>query len=1049
MIRYFAGHPTAANLLMILLMAVGLASLPVLQRETLPDFSIDAAQVTVAYPGATAEEVERAVCQRIDEAVEDLIDLDEVRCEARESVASAVLEMRDGGDINRFLSEIETEIDAIDAFPEVIEDPVIRQINRTDRVVNIAVTGPMSEGDLKIFAENLKDRLIRAGGVTQVDVAGFSDRQLRIELDATALRQYGLSVSEVAEIVERQSVDLPSGTVETSERDVLLRFADERRNAYGLEDLVVLGGESGAELRLGDIGRVVDRFELAEDRVLFNGSRAALLQVSKTKDQDTLEVFDRVVAFVEAERGTLPPGVELTLTRDTASIVRDRLDMLTKNGLQGLVLVFLVLWLFFSLRLSFWVVMSLPVSFLGSLMVLTLIGYSINMLTMVGLLIAIGLIMDDSIVIAENIASHLRRKRGKGANGGTEAAVAGTGQVAMGVVASFVTSACVFLPLAFLEGNIGKVLGVVPVVLIVTLAVSLIEAFLILPHHLSHGAQGKPDNAFRRAFEERFNRLRENGLGPLVDHAVAFRYFTIGIVIMLLLLSFALVAGGGVKFRAFPDIDGDVIEARIMLPQGTPLARTEEAVAQVVEGLSRVDAALTPEQPGGAALVRNVLVRTNSNADAGESGPHLATVTVDLLEGESRSTPLDEFLALWRREVGTIPDVTTLSFKEPSFGPAGQPIEIRLQGDDLEQLKQASRELLDWLRRYAGVVDLADDLRPGKPEMRLRLREGATALGLDAATIASQLRAAYHGSTADEIQVGSESIEIDVQLGAEDQDSLADLDNFVVTLPSGAQVPLSAVAWVEPGRGFSRISRIDGRRTVIVRGDLDSGDANLNEILADTRARFLPDFEARYPGVSLALEGEAAEQSETQVSMMRGFLIGLLGIFLLLSFQFRSYVEPLIVMLAIPLALIGVIWGHFLMGLEISMPSILGFASLAGIVVNDSILLVLFVKLNAAAGKDIVAAARQASRDRFRPVLLTSLTTIAGLLPLLFERSLQAQILVPLVLSLAFGLMASTLLVLFVMPSFYAILHDFGLTTLARDKRQADSADAAEAAPAE
>ena len=1036
MIRYLAGHPTGANLLMVLLLAIGVVTLPILQRETMPDFSIDAAQVSIVYPGATAEDVEEAICQRVEEAVEDLIDLDEIRCDSRESLASATLEMRAGGDLNRFLAEIETEIDAIDSFPEVIEEPVIKQINRTDAVVSVAVTGPMSEPDLKVFAENLKDRMIAGGVVTQVEIAGFSDRQLRIELDASALRQYGLSVRDIADTIERQSVNLPSGTVETDDRDVLLRFADERRSTHGLEDLVIIGGDSGAELRLGEIGRVVDRFELAEDRVLFNGRRAALLRVSKTKDQDTLEVFDWVADFAVEERRRLPAGVELELTRDIASIVRDRLDMLLVNGAQGLLLVFLVMWLFFSLRLSFWVVMGLPVSFLGSIAVMALIGYSINMLTMVGLLIAIGLIMDDSIVIAENIASHLRRKDKRGRpKPGVEAAVDGTRQVAMGVLSSFVTSACVFLPLAFLEGDIGKVLKVVPVVLVVTLAVSLIEAFLILPHHLTHAGDGGVPGRFRAGFDARFERLKERGLGRLVDHAVGFRYLTGGLVIMLFLLSIALLAGGAVKFRAFPDIDGDVVEARIMLPQGTPLSQTEEAVARLTEALATVDAKLTPDQPGGAPLVRNTLIQYNNNADANESGPHLATVTADLLKGEARVARIDEILTLWRDTVGAIPDVTSLSFKEPSFGPAGQPIEIRLQGPDLAELKQASVGLLDWLGRYDGVVDLTDDLRPGKPEMRLQLREGATALGLDAATIAAQLRAAYHGNTADEIQVGSESFEIDVQLGAGDQDSLADLDNFVVTASNGAQVPLAAVARIEPGRGYSRIARIDGRRTVTLRGDLDAERANLNEILGDTRARFLDDFQARYPGVTLALEGEAAEQAETRASLGRGFLIGLLGVFLLLSFQFRSYVEPVIVMLAIPLALIGAIGGHFLMGLEMSMPSMLGFASLSGIVVNDSILLVLFVKMHAGAGMDIVAAARQASRDRFRPVLLTSLTTIAGLLPLLFERSLQAQVLIPLVVSLAFGLMVSTLLVLLVLPSLYAILHDFGLTTVARERK--------------
>ena len=549
-------------------------------------------------------------------------------------------------------------------------------------------------------------------------------------------------------------------------------------------------------------------------------------------------------------------------------------------------------------------------------------------------------------------------------------------------------------------------------------------------HALKHERRSR----FRDWFDTRFARVREKVLGPLVDTAVRWRYLTVGLVLMAFLVSISMMAGGVLKFRAFPDLDGDVIEARLLLPQGTPLAQTERAVEQLTAALSRVDSAFAPRQPDGRPLIRNVLIQYGKNADAFESGAHLATVTADLLQAEIRDARVDDVLNLWREETGTVADALALAFKEPQIGPAGLPIEIRLQGDDLDALKGSSLELQAWLARYAGVQDLQDDLRPGKPELRLHLREGALAMGLDAATIANQLRAAYQGQTATEIQVGSESFEIDVQLSAVGQDSLADLDYFSVTLPDGNQAPLPTVATVETGRGFARIQRIEGQRTVTIRGEVDSLVANVNEIIADTTAEFLPDLLSRYPSVSIALEGQAAEQEETGGSMRRGFLMGLLGIFLLLGFQFRSYIEPVIVMMAIPMALIGVIWGHLVMGLDLSMPSMMGMASLSGIVVNDSILLVTFVKRNAARGLALVDAARQASRDRFRPVLLTSVTTIAGLLPLLFERSLQAQVLVPLVTSIAFGLMASTVLILVVVPSAYAVLHDFGLSTVAREE---------------
>jgi multidrug efflux pump subunit AcrB len=1026
MIRYFAQHPTAANLLMALLMALGALALPGLQRETMPDFSTDAIRVQVVYPGAAAEEVEEAICQRIEDAVDGVADLDELRCEAREGLASATMDMREGGNLDRFLAEVKTEVEAIDNFPELAEDPVIRQLNLTDLVISVAVTGPMAEPDLKVYAESLKDRLVLLPGVSQIELLGFSERQIRIALDSVALRQYGLSVDDVAAIVTRQSVDLPSGTIETGERDVLIRFADERRSPLAFEDLVVIGGETGGELRLGEIAEITDRFELDEERVLLNGRRAALLQVSKTKSQDTLTVKNAVAAFIEEERLRAPPGVEFRLTQDVASVVQDRLTMLTRNSLQGLVLVLLVLWLFFSFRFAFWVAMALPASFLGSLFVMTVIGYSINMITMVALLIAIGLIMDDSIVIAENIASHLRRGKTR-----MQAAVDGTRQVSVGVLSSFATSVCVFGPLAFMEGDIGKVLVVVPVVLIVTLAVSLIEAFLILPHHVAHALVSGEMHPFRQAFERGFERVKEDGLGRIVDLAVRWRYLTVGLMAMLFLVSISMIVGGTLKFRAFPDLDGDVIEARILLPQGTPLSHTEAAVAQVTDALERVNRAFSQGLPDDGALVQSVLVQYNLNADAFEAGPHLATVTADLLGG-GREASIDDIFARWREETGTIPDAIALSFKEPGFGPAGAPIDIRLQGEDLAGLKAASRDLIDWLARYDGVADLSDDLRPGKPEIRLKLREGATVLGLDADMVAAQLRAAYFGRTAAEIQVGPESFEIDVQLAAGDQDSLADVEYFALTLPDGQQVPLSAVAEVEVGRGVARIARIDGRRTLTLRGDVDAQKANGNEILADTVARFLPELRQRHPGVTVSLEGEAAEQKTTQASMLRGFLLGLIGVFILLSFQFRDYVEPFIVMLAIPLALIGMIWGHLALGLEVSMPSMVGFASLAGIVVNDSILLVTFIKIRVREGAGVVEAARLASRGRFRAVLLTSLTTIAGLLPLLFETSLQAQVLVPLVTSMAFGLMASTVLVLIFVPALYAILHDIGLSSLSR-----------------
>ncbi len=1026
MIRFFAAHPTAANLLALGILALGLTALPNVKRETFPDIPPRDIEIRVVYPGATAEDVEDAVCRRIEDVVDGIDNLEEVRCDARENVGVAIAEMREGGDLDRFLNDVKTEVEAIDTFPDVAEAPIIRQLGIFDLVASVAVTGPMAPVDLKAYAEGMKDRLMALDTITQVSVSGFSDHQFRVEIPLTVLRRYGLSVAEIADTLAAQSINLPSGTIETTNTDVLIRFDDERRSPHALEDLVVIAAASGAEIQLGDIARVTERFELDEQESRFNDDRAVLLTVNKTDADDTLSVIDSVNTFLDKERRTAPAGMHFEVTQDIASIVRDRLTMLTENGLQGLVLVFLTMWLVFSFGFSFWVASALPICFLGTIFAMNVFGYSFDMITMVGLLIAVGLLVDDSIVIAENIASHFASGKPF-----LEATVDGINEVKTGVIASFLTTVCIFGSLMFLKGNIGIILRVMPAILILTLSVSLIEAFLILPHHLRHALKGqaKPKRAFRRRLETAIEWTREEVLGRTVDWAIRWRYLSTGIVFATLLASIAMLAGGVLKFQAFPDLDGDVVQARILLPQGTPLSRTRAVVGHIVDAVRNVNAEFKPRQPDGRDLVQNISVLYSENQDAHETGPHVATVNIDLLSAEIRDASIDAILTRWREVVGEVPDVIALKFTEPMIGPQGRAIDIRLLGNDLETLKSASLAMQSWLNSYRGVVDLSDDLRPGKPELVLRLRDGAKALGLTAQTIASQLRAAYYGKVAREIQVGDESIEIDVRLAELDQDSLADLAEFYVTTPGGDQVPIEAVTIVETGRGYARINRVNGTRAVTLQGDVDTRFANTSEIIADTRTKFLPRLQAQFPDIRVELEGQAKETEKTSASLKADFTMGLLGIYILLAFLFRSYIEPVIVMVAIPLSLVGVVWGHLAMGLTLSMPSMMGFASLAGVIVNNSILLVEFLKLGRKRGLSVTEAARSASRQRFRAILLTSVTTIMGMLPLLAERSLQAQVLIPLVTSLAFGLFAGTVLVLIAVPALYTVLDDFGLAS--------------------
>ncbi len=1030
LLGYFASHPTAANLLLLIFLFLGALSIGDILRETFPDYSSSEVQISVVYPGATAEEVEEAVCRRIEDAVDSVTYVSEVESEAREGLAQVIVTMSEQGEMTSFLNDIKTEVEAITDFPDEAEAPTIKQLNKTDLVCAVAVSGPMSVTDLELYCEQLKQRMLRIPEISQITIEGFSERQLRVEVPVSALRRFGVSVNDVADAIARQSVNLPAGTIETYGRDVLIRFNDERGTVQGLEDLLVYASGSGAELALGDFATITDSFELDEDKLFFNGKRAGLLKINKIKSEDALNIMDKLRSFLEAERLAAPAGVDLSVTQNVSEIVRDRLNLLSLNGVQGFVLVFLVMWAFFSFRFSFWVAMGMPVSFAGALFFMQQFGFSLNMLSMVGLLLALGLIMDDAIVIAENVATHLQQ----GADP-LAAAVRGTSEVAGGVLSSFLTTMFIFGSIAvFIAGDIGKVLWVMPVVLLLTLSVSLVEAFLILPNHLAHSlraVQGKEPGRFRRWFDRRLEFARDRILGGFVDWTMNWRYLFVGLVIALFLISLSMLAGGVLKTQAFPEVDGDVLMARILLPQGTPLERTEAIVRQVTDALDRVDKSFTPLQPlfegKPRHLVENISIQFNANPDANESGPHLATVIADLLSAQDRNARLDAVAELWRKEVGNLPDVINITYKQPRIGPAGMAIDIRLQGEDLQRLKSASLELMDWLGQYAGVKDLSDDLRPGKPEVDLRLKEGALALGLDSQTIASQLRAALYGKTADEIQRGDISYEIVVSLADPDQNSVADLEYFHITTADDKLVPLFTVAEANRTRGWSRIAHVNGLRTVTIKGDVDTRQGNADNIISDTRKRFLPDLQKRYPDLSIGLEGQAKESSKTAKSLRKALLVGIFGIFVLLSFQFKSYMEPLVVIVAIPLALIGVIWGHLLMGYPLTMPGIMGFVSLAGVVVNDSILLVQFIKRRVSEGLQVADAARTASRQRFRAILLTSLTTIAGLFPLMLERSLQAQVLIPLAISIVFGLLASTVLVLAVVPSLYAILADFGL----------------------
>jgi len=1025
MIRFFASHPTAANVLMVAIIILGLSALPKLQRDTFPIIPTTEVEIRTSYPGATPAEVEDSVCQRIEDTLDSVAGLREIRCDARENIAIATAQMYDGTNLDTFFNDVKSQVEAITGFPEKVEKAAIIKLERTASVASIAITGEMSPQGLKAYAESVKSRLKQDRRIAQVRIQGFSDQTLVIELPAGTLQRYGITLSDLRAAVERQSLDLPAGILQTKSGDIIVRFIGQRRTVAELAQLVVVSGNSGGRVRLGEIARIDTIFERPEDKVLFNGRRAAFLEISKTYDQDSLKVMDAIMQNLERERAVAPKGVKLAISTDVTSNIRDRLQILTSNGVQGLVLVFITMWLFFSLRFSFWVTMGLPVSLLGAVYGMHALGYTLNMMTLVGLLVAIGLLMDDAIVISENIAAQL--KQGKKS---LEAAIDGVRQVMPGVLSSFFTTAIIVGPLAFLAGKMGDVLKYIPAVLLITLLVSLVEAFLILPAHLNHSMKHfhkEGRSRFQQKFQQGFNGMRDVVFLPVVKKVTGNPQLAMGLMLLLVLISLATLPAGMLKYQAFPDLESDVIQARITLPQGAPLLRTEEVVARLVEALHMLDEEFEPRQPQGQSLVKNVSVLFNTNIDANESGAHLATISADLLPAGTRDGSVSEILGRWRVLVGELPDVIALKFTDKERGIAGKAIDLRIQGRKLETLKAASNEIRAFLATIDGLDDIADDLRPGKPEFRVHLKESAGVFGITARVVADELRAAIYGNTSLEVLRGYETYALTIRLSDTDRDSLDDLLALRLRAPDGTLVPLGAVAEIEQSRGYARIHRINGQRSVTIQASLDTAKANAREVMGLLSKQFLPGLKERYPDVRFVSQGQDKETAETGSSLQTNLLVGLIGVYLILVLQFRSYVQPLAVMLAIPMAFIGVVWGHLAMGLNLTMPSLIGLATLAGIVVNDNILLISFIKERLRDGIDVKTAAWMSARDRFRPIMITSLTTLAGLLPLLTETSTQAQILIPLVASLAFGLLTATIASLFFVPAFFVFLDELQL----------------------
>jgi multidrug efflux pump subunit AcrB len=1037
-VGWFANNGVAANLLMVLIVAGGIFTLFDVKQEIFPEFSTDIVKVVVPYPGAAPEEVEEGIVIRIEEQIQDLEGIKEIRSTAAENAGTVLVEAQQGADLQKLLNNVKSRVDAIDTFPVEAEEPVIEDAVVRRNVLEVAISGDADEHTLKRLGEQIREDLLALPGITQVVLRATRPYEISIEVSEEALRKWGLTFDTVANAVRRTSLDLPGGRVSTTGGDILLRTEGQAYRGVEFEELPLLTLSDGSRVKLGDVANVVDGFAETDQWSRFDGKPTALLRVFRVGDQGALDIAGKIEEYLAQARPRMPEGIELTVWLDRTQDLRGRLDLLLRNGRTGFLLVVLVLALFLKLRLAGWVSLGIPISFLGAIAMMPMLGVSINLISLFAFIVVLGIVVDDAIIVGENIYTHYLRGKEN-----LQAAVDGTREVLVPVVFAVLTGVAAFAPLLAVTGTIGKIMRVIPLIVIPTLLFSLIESLLILPNHLSHLKHERDDHP--KGVVNRFwNRVQKRVDGalqwvihksytPSLERAIEWRYLTVAGMLALLLITGGVVAGGFIKFNFLPGIEANNTAAFLTMPQGTPAAVTARNLSRLEEAAAELAAEL--EEEYGGQPVRHFLAsvgdqpfRTSEgpaglNVSANSAASHLGEVNLELAPAEEREIGSAEIAQRWRDKVGAIPDAVELTYSSSLFS-SGEAINVQLSGPDVAELSEFAARLKDELRAYPGVQDIADSFRAGKQEIQLKITPEAEAAGLTQAALARQVRQAFYGEEAQRIQRGRDDVKVMVRLPEDRRRSLQALDDLRIRTPDGGEIPFATAATTGFSRGPASIQRTNRRRVVNVTADVDIERANANEILADLEAEVLPRLMADYPGIRYSLEGEQQEQRETLTGLAKGFGIAMLVIYVLLAIPFKSYFQPLIVMSAIPFGLIGAIWGHVVMGINLAILSMFGIVALTGVVVNDSLVMVDFINRAKAAGKPLAEAIRSAGISRFRPILLTSLTTFAGLTPILLERSLQAQFLIPMAVSLAFGVLFATLITLMLVPSSYAILED-------------------------
>ena len=1066
------------NVLVIALMLVGAASLYRMRREVFPAFELEIVMISVPYPGATPQDCEEAICQKIEESIRSIDGIRKVTAIAKEGSGVVLAELRsDVRDVQKVMSEIDREIDRIPSFPALAEDPQIQQITFREAAIRIGIVGPPDrtpEGELRLreVTERVRDDVLTLSAVSSASIMGTRPYQIDVEIPEATLRSYGLSLDRVASILRDRNIELPGGQLKADGQEILLRAKNKGRYGEEIGRLPLVTQPGGVVLTVNDLGTVRDGFQDITSLGEINGEPAMVVNVERTKQEDLLAMVDMVHEY--AANTTLPEGYRFELWGDSSQEVRGRLDLLLRNGRQGLLLVFLVLALFLEMRLAFWVALGIPISILGAGAALAIGGQTLNMLSLFSFLVALGIVVDDAIVIGENIYAHMQQGKSR-----VQAAIDGTVEVVPSVAASVTTTIIAFAPMFFVSGVMGKFMAVIPFAVIAMLTISLWESVFVLPCHLSHSHSGffrflsvlmyplRPFGIVLSWASERAGKLllqvRDRLYLPSLRFSLQHPMIPKAVALAMFVVTAGMIRGGIVPSILFPKSDNNNLQATISFPDGTTAAETDRATRMMEEALrqvsrevaqeraakegvtgeeidSRTDQSIADQSIADRSIAdrsiadrsiegpvrltyRDIGTITNlqNPAGGGGSGSHVGQVFAELYDSEVRNIHSDKLLARWRAAVGDIPGAERITYGSVGVGPGGKPIEFKLlaPSEDVDQLLAATEAIKQRLGEFAGVYDIADDNTPGKWEFQFRVKDRALATGVTPTDLGETVRNAYFGAEVMRLQRGRHEVKLMVRYPEEERGSLVDFREIRVRTADGGERPITELAEINLNRGFSEINRVDQMRSITISADLDEATANADLIITELQNSFVPALQKQFPAIALRWEGQREQSNESVGSLMTGFAVAILAMYVLLVLQFRSYIQPILILAIVPFGMIGAVWGHALLGLPLTLFSMFGLVALSGVVINDSIVLIDFINSRVRDGLPIKQALMESGERRFRPIILTSLTTIAGLIPLMTERSFQAQLMIPMAASLAFGLMLATFLVLLLVPVFY------------------------------